>query len=236
MRPRRRRKSWTFIYLIFDVRQFLSRCKLLFEMTGIITGASAVGTALGSPLIGRWGDKVGQRRLLIASGLAAALFYLPQAFVPNATWLALWQWLIGFAVGGTLSTLTALLIQFSPRARGHDYWVGFKHRRAGQRNWADGRSQRRRVGAASTVHPVSGRTRGRNAGRRPLGARAPTRSERSRCRLTRHHTKSAHAVQPIQRDISFAASLSALAISGTRSSVIRSVGTGMPMAAMTLPS
>lgn len=60
-------------------------------MTGIITGASAVGTALGSPLIGRWGDKVGQRRLLIASGLAAALFYLPQAFAPNATWLALWQ-------------------------------------------------------------------------------------------------------------------------------------------------
>jgi DHA1 family multidrug resistance protein-like MFS transporter len=86
-------------------------------MTGIITGASAVGTALGSPLIGRWGDKVGQRRLLIASGSAAALFYLPQAFVPNATWLALWQWLTGFAVGGTLSTLTALLIQFSPKGR-----------------------------------------------------------------------------------------------------------------------
>jgi len=26
-------------------------------MTGIITGASAIGTALGSPLIGRWGDR-----------------------------------------------------------------------------------------------------------------------------------------------------------------------------------
>jgi DHA1 family multidrug resistance protein-like MFS transporter len=86
-------------------------------MTGVITGASAVGTALGSPLIGRWGDQVGHRRLLIASGLAAALFYLPQAFVPNATWLALWQLLMGFAVGGTLSTLTALLIQFSPKGR-----------------------------------------------------------------------------------------------------------------------
>jgi DHA1 family multidrug resistance protein-like MFS transporter len=86
-------------------------------VTGIITGASAVGSALGSPLIGRWGDQAGHRRLLIASGLMAALFYLPQAFVPNAAWLVLWQLLLGFAIGGTLSTLTALLIQFSPQGR-----------------------------------------------------------------------------------------------------------------------
>ena len=86
-------------------------------VTGIITGASAVGSALGSPLIGRWGDQAGHRRLLIASGLMAALFYLPQAFVPNAVWLVFWQLLLGFAIGGTLSTLTALLIQFSPQGR-----------------------------------------------------------------------------------------------------------------------
>ena len=85
--------------------------------TGVIAGASAVGTALGSPIIGRWGDKFGHRRLLIASGLAAALFYLPQAFAPNTLWLALEQGLLGFAVGGTLATLTALLIQFSPKGR-----------------------------------------------------------------------------------------------------------------------
>jgi DHA1 family multidrug resistance protein-like MFS transporter len=86
-------------------------------VTGIITGASAVGTAFGSPLIGRWGDRVGHRRLLVASGLAAALLYLPQAFVPNTTWLMLWQLLTGFAIGGTLSTLTALLVRFSPPGR-----------------------------------------------------------------------------------------------------------------------
>jgi DHA1 family multidrug resistance protein-like MFS transporter len=44
-------------------------------VTGVITGVSAVGSALGSPLIGRWGDRAGHRRLLIACGLAAALFY-----------------------------------------------------------------------------------------------------------------------------------------------------------------
>jgi DHA1 family multidrug resistance protein-like MFS transporter len=86
-------------------------------VTGIITGASAVGSALGSPLIGRWGDQVGHRRLLIASGLAAAVLYLPQAFVPNVAWLVPWQLLTGFAIGGTLSTLTALLVRFSPKGR-----------------------------------------------------------------------------------------------------------------------
>jgi DHA1 family multidrug resistance protein-like MFS transporter len=86
-------------------------------IAGIVSGASAVGSAIGSPLIGRWGDKAGHRRLLIASGLMAALCYLPQAFAPNSTWLVFWQLLTGFAVGGTLSTLTALLVQFSPKGR-----------------------------------------------------------------------------------------------------------------------
>jgi len=85
--------------------------------TGVIAGAGAVGIALGSPIIGRWGDKLGHRRLLIASGLAAALFYLPQAFASDTLWLALEQGLVGFAVGGTLATLTALLIRFSPKGR-----------------------------------------------------------------------------------------------------------------------
>jgi len=86
-------------------------------MTGIITGASAVGTALGSPLIGRWGDKVGHRRLLHRKRVSGGTLLPAASIRPNAIWLALWQWLMGFAVGGTLSTLTALLIQFSPKGR-----------------------------------------------------------------------------------------------------------------------
>ena len=86
-------------------------------ITGIVSGANAVGAAIGSPVIGRWGDRFGHRRLLIGSGLAAMLSYLPQAFVPNSAWLVLCQFLTGLAVGGTLSTLTALLVQFSPKGR-----------------------------------------------------------------------------------------------------------------------
>jgi DHA1 family multidrug resistance protein-like MFS transporter len=86
-------------------------------IAGIISGVNAVGAAFGSPIIGRWGDKLGHRRLLIASGLAATVLYLPQAFVADPVWLVPWQLFAGFAVGGTLSTLTALLIQSSPKGR-----------------------------------------------------------------------------------------------------------------------
>jgi MFS family permease len=90
-------------------------------VAGIISGAAAVGAAAGSPLIGRWGDRTSHRKLLIACGLAATVLYLPQALAPSPEWLVFWQLLTGFAIGGTLSTLTALLIQFSPK--GHEGMV-----------------------------------------------------------------------------------------------------------------
>ena len=86
--------------------------------TGIIASASALGAAVGSPLIGAWSDRLGRRRLLIISSILAALLYIPQAFVHEPGWLIVWQLLSGFAVGGTLSTLTALLMQVAPR--GHE--------------------------------------------------------------------------------------------------------------------
>ncbi len=86
--------------------------------TGIIASASALGAAVGSPVIGAWSDRLGRRRLLIISALAAGLLYLPQAAVQDARWLIFWQLLSGFAVGGTLSTLTALLMHVAPR--GHE--------------------------------------------------------------------------------------------------------------------
>jgi DHA1 family multidrug resistance protein-like MFS transporter len=76
---------------------------------GIIAGASALGAAIGSPVVGNWSDRLGRRRLLIASSLLAAGCFVPQAFVHDPYWLIFWQLLSGLAVGGALSTLTALL-------------------------------------------------------------------------------------------------------------------------------
>jgi DHA1 family multidrug resistance protein-like MFS transporter len=86
-------------------------------VTGLIAGVSSLGAAVGAPLIGNWSDRLGQRRLLILCAAAAGIFFVPQAFVHDPRWLIIWQFCSGFAVGGTLATLTALLAKLTPEGR-----------------------------------------------------------------------------------------------------------------------
>ncbi len=86
-------------------------------VTGLIAGVSSLGSAVGAPIIGSWSDRLGQRRLLLICAVAAGIFFVPQAFVHDPRWLIIWQFCSGFAVGGTLATLTALLAKLTPEGR-----------------------------------------------------------------------------------------------------------------------
>ncbi len=83
-------------------------------LAGIVTGASAASSSVGSVVLGRTGDKVGYRRVLIVSAAAAALFYLLQATVNSIIPLILLQVCVGFALAGSISALTALLATLAP--------------------------------------------------------------------------------------------------------------------------
>lgn len=85
--------------------------------TGVISAVAGLGSAVGSPIIGGWSDRLGRRRMLIACAAAAGVCYIPQAFAHDARWLIFWQLLSGFAVGGTLATVTALLTHVAPKGR-----------------------------------------------------------------------------------------------------------------------
>jgi DHA1 family multidrug resistance protein-like MFS transporter len=69
----------------------------------------AIGGAIGAPLIGHCGDRWGYRRTLVLSGALGVIAFVPQAFAPNAVWLVIFQFLAGFAEGGTLASTMALL-------------------------------------------------------------------------------------------------------------------------------
>lgn len=103
------------------VQQLLPAGSQVGATTGIIAAVAGLGAAIGSPIIGGWSDRLGRRRLLIACALAAGACYIPQAFVQDARWLIFWQLLSGFAVGGTLATVTALLAHVTPK--GHEGMV-----------------------------------------------------------------------------------------------------------------
>jgi DHA1 family multidrug resistance protein-like MFS transporter len=86
-------------------------------MTGIVTAANSVASSGGAALLGRTSDRVGYRRVLLLSALAAGLFYFVQASVANATQLTILQFCLGGAIAGTISTLAALLARLVPQGQ-----------------------------------------------------------------------------------------------------------------------
>lgn len=82
-------------------------------ITGLFVGiGSATATASGVYL-GRLGDRIGHRRIVIVCALAAGLIYIPQALVSSAWQMVALQGLVGIAVGGLVSSPSALLARYT---------------------------------------------------------------------------------------------------------------------------
>jgi DHA1 family multidrug resistance protein-like MFS transporter len=99
------------------VATLLTESSRVATMAGIVTGASAAASSIGSVVLGRTGDRVGYRRVLLASAIVAAIFYFLQAMVANLAQLILLQTFVGFALAGTISSLTALLATLAPEGQ-----------------------------------------------------------------------------------------------------------------------
>ncbi|MEX1020605.1 MAG: MFS transporter [Litorilinea sp.] len=82
--------------------------------TGLIIGAASLSGAISSVYLGRMGDRVGHTRILMFSAGAAVLLYLPQPFVTSVWQLGLLQLLSGFAVGGIIPAIAALMNLWAP--------------------------------------------------------------------------------------------------------------------------
>jgi len=86
-------------------------------IAGLTTGVSAAASSVGAVLLGQAGDRVGYRRVLLASSASAALFYALQAQVGNVAQLIFLQVCVGVALAGTISSLTALLATLAPQGQ-----------------------------------------------------------------------------------------------------------------------
>lgn len=80
---------------------------------GVVIGFSYATGTLSSLYLGRLSDKVGQRRLLIASLFVGAVSFVPQAFVHHAWQLLLLQIISGAAMGGISPLINALLANYT---------------------------------------------------------------------------------------------------------------------------
>jgi DHA1 family multidrug resistance protein-like MFS transporter len=78
-------------------------------VTGLVVGISAATTTLSAIFLGRLGDRIGHRRILIACYTFAALLYFPQSIVTTSMQLLILQAFVGIALGGIIPSISALL-------------------------------------------------------------------------------------------------------------------------------
>lgn len=81
--------------------------------TGIIVGLSSAAGTISALYLGRLGDRIGHRRVLLAGTAVAALGFIPQAFVTAGWQLLILQALTGAATGGMNPALSALLARYT---------------------------------------------------------------------------------------------------------------------------
>ena len=85
----------------------------LNTFTGAVTGVHSIFTTLSALYLGKLGDRIGHRRILIFSLIAVALFYFPQSLIHAAWQLLFLQALAGAALGGIIPSIGALLARYT---------------------------------------------------------------------------------------------------------------------------
>lgn len=84
-------------------------------LTGLISGANALGGALGGRQLGALGDRLGYRTIMVTCALGSVLCYVPQSLVAYSWWLIPLQAMAGLAMGGILAAISASLAVLAPR-------------------------------------------------------------------------------------------------------------------------
>lgn len=95
------------------IQSLLPSTTHLGTLTGLATALTSVASTLSAVYLGRLGDRVGHRRVLAVSALAAAALFAPQSLVQHVWQLLVLQTFTGAAVGGIIPSLSALLTRYS---------------------------------------------------------------------------------------------------------------------------
>lgn len=87
---------------------------LVPTVAGLSFSVAGVGAAITSPLLGRLGDRVGYRPILLAALAGSAVFYLPQAWVTAAWQLLVLRFILGLLNGGIQPAAHAIIGRAAP--------------------------------------------------------------------------------------------------------------------------
>ncbi|WP_258881657.1 MFS transporter [Paenibacillus sp. sptzw28] len=83
-------------------------------IAGLVVAMSGMANLIGAPTLGRLGDRIGQRKILVLALCAAAFMYIPQALATGIGVLLVGRFLLGLFIGGMLPSLNVLVKKMAP--------------------------------------------------------------------------------------------------------------------------
>jgi DHA1 family multidrug resistance protein-like MFS transporter len=83
--------------------------------TGLLLGVSGATAAISAAAIGYWSDRQGHKKVLVVNLFITSLMWLAHAFSRSISQLLVVRILFGFAAGGNLPTMNALVGKMTPK-------------------------------------------------------------------------------------------------------------------------
>jgi len=106
-------RMMVFAILAFFARELLENENQINSTVGLMMGITSGAATLSAVYLGKLGDRIGHRKILVAATAASGLVYLPQAIVTEAWQLVVLQGLAGVALGGIIPSIAALLANYT---------------------------------------------------------------------------------------------------------------------------
>ena len=101
--------------LPFFVQSLMNDPSRVNTFTGMVVGTNSVFVTLSAIYLGRLGDRIGHRLILICCFMGGALAFLPQGFVTAPWQLLVLQAMAGATMGGIIPSISALLARYTPQ-------------------------------------------------------------------------------------------------------------------------
>ncbi len=83
-------------------------------IAGVVVSVTGIANLFGAPALGRLGDAIGQRRVLLLALLAASAAFVPQMLAHHVAVLIAGRFLLGLFVGGMIPSLNVLVKKLAP--------------------------------------------------------------------------------------------------------------------------
>ncbi|WP_290586354.1 MFS transporter [Alicyclobacillus sp.] len=83
-------------------------------IAGLVVACTGIANLIGAPILGRFSDVIGPRKILVTALVCSALAFLPQVLATGIPMLLVGRFLLGLFIGGMLPSLNVLVKRLAP--------------------------------------------------------------------------------------------------------------------------